>query len=157
MSKLKTVDIKGKDYVTVDQRVKYFRAANPSTFDGWAMIDDVVTFDPEKGFIVIKTTIYDDKGVARATGIASETRDSSYINKTSYVENCETSAWGRALANLGIGLDGGAVCSAEELMLALKAQAESKKKYEERKEAAKDVQLPTSDDFVRGMNGTVGN
>ena len=53
-----------------------------------------------------------------ATGLAQEKENSSFINKTSFVENCETSAWGRALGNLGIGIDT-AVASAEEVKNAI--------------------------------------
>ena len=56
-----------------------------------------------------------------ATGIAEEVKGSTFINKTSYVENCETSAWGRALANMGIGLDT-SVASAEEVQNAIANQ-----------------------------------
>ena len=56
-----------------------------------------------------------------ATGHAHEDRNSSSINKTSYIENCETSAIGRALGALGIGSDE-FISSAEELNNALEAQ-----------------------------------
>jgi hypothetical protein len=51
-----------------------------------------------------------------------EKADSSYINKTSYVENCETSAWGRALANFAIGVDA-SVASADEVANAIKKES----------------------------------
>ena len=51
----------------------------------------------------------------------------SFINKTSYVENCETSAWGRALANFGIGL-GTSVASADEVANAIENQKSTKTK-----------------------------
>lgn len=44
------------------------------------------------------------EGRIMGVGFAQEDRTSSMINKTSYVENCETSAWGRCMANLGIGI-----------------------------------------------------
>ena len=44
-----------------------------------------------------------------------------FINKSSYVENCETSAWGRALANFGIGVDS-SIASAEEVMADMSKQ-----------------------------------
>ena len=50
--------------------------------------------------------------------MAEEIKGSTFINKTSYVENCETSAWGRALANFGIGLET-AVASADEIQNAI--------------------------------------
>jgi hypothetical protein len=45
----------------------------------------------------------------------------SLVNKTSYIENCETSAWGRALGNLGIGIDA-SIASAEEVITAIAQQ-----------------------------------
>jgi len=58
------------------------------------------------------------KGKILAQGIAQEEKASSYINKSSYVENCETSAWGRALGNFGIGIDT-SVASYEEVSNAI--------------------------------------
>ncbi len=53
--------------------------------------------------------------------MAEEEKGSTFINKTSYVENCETSAWGRALANFGIGLET-SVASADEVKNAIANQ-----------------------------------
>ncbi len=116
MTKLKTVNIKGKEYVEVNERLKHFR----STFKGWCLTSDVVDLSETR--CVIKATIFDENGNIRATGHAYEKEGSSFINKTSFVENCETSAWGRALANLGIGLDT-SVASFEEVANAVKQQA----------------------------------
>ena len=59
------------------------------------------------------------------SGTAEEEKGSTYINKTSYVENCETSAWGRALGCIGIGLDT-SVASAEEVINAVNNQDKPK-------------------------------
>jgi hypothetical protein len=48
------------------------------------------------------------------------------VNGTSYIENCETSAVGRALGMIGLGLNGGGICSAEELVNAVTAQQQMK-------------------------------
>ena len=116
MTKLKTVNIKGKEYVEVNERLKHFR----STLKGWCLTSDIVELDEKR--CVIKATVWDDNGNIRATGHAYETEGSSFINKTSFIENCETSAWGRALANLGIGLDT-SVASFEEVANAVKQQS----------------------------------
>ena len=116
MTKLKTVNIKGKEYVEVNERLKHFR----SNYNGWCLTSDVVELTDDR--CVIKATIFDDNGNIRATGHAYEKEGSSFINKTSFVENCETSAWGRALANLGIGLDT-SVASYEEVANAVKQQS----------------------------------
>jgi hypothetical protein len=108
MTKLKSVNIQGKQYVEVSERLKHFR----TTYIGYSLISEVV--DINETSITIKATIYDDKQNPIASGIAQEVKGSSFINKTSYVENCETSAWGRALANFGIGIDA-AVASYNEV------------------------------------------
>jgi hypothetical protein len=76
---------------------------------------------------VIKASVLNDKGEIVATGFAQEDKSSSYINKTSYVENCETSAWGRALANLGIGIDTSIASSNEVAMAIAKDKLPTKK------------------------------
>jgi len=126
---LKTVDIKGKDYVTVNDRLKYFRA----TFKGYGLVTEVIhqtdssilLFNEKdvkkEATITLRANIVNSEGVTVATGIAHETENSNYINKTSFVENCETSAWGRALANFGIGIDAN-VASADEVANQIKNQ-----------------------------------
>ena len=97
MHKFKTTNIKGKDYVEVNQRLLYFR--NEKAYADWSIESELVDLQPDR--CCIRAVIRDAEGRIRATGHASEDRTSSMINKTSYVENCETSAIGRALANMG--------------------------------------------------------
>jgi|TARA_Y100000114_G_scaffold109517_1_gene103024 hypothetical protein len=115
--KLKTINIKGKEYVEVNERLKYFRSHYPNH----TLTSEVIEKTPDS--ILILTTIRNENGVAVATGLAEEIKGSTFINKTSYVENCETSSWGRALGNLGIGLDT-SVASAEEVQNAIANQKE---------------------------------
>lgn len=117
MCKLKTINIKGRDYVEVNERLKAFRTL--PEYKGYSLESDVIEL--ENGVITIKATIRDENGVIKATGLAQEKESSSFINKTSFVENCETSAWGRALGNLGIGIDT-SVASAEEVQNAINNQ-----------------------------------
>ena len=121
MNKLKTIKIKGREYVEVNERLKYFR----NNYPNFTLTSEITHIDSE--MVVVKASIIDPDWVTKATGHAHEEKSSSYINKTSYVENCETSAWGRALANFGIGIDSG-VASADEVETAIKKQADSKKK-----------------------------
>jgi len=116
---MKTINIHGKQYVEVKERIKYFR----ENFKDWSLTSEVINLTEDR--CVIKATISNEKGRVIASGIAYESKGSSYINKTSFIENCETSAWGRALANIGIGLDV-AIASADEVLNA-KAQDKSKK------------------------------
>lgn len=117
---MKTVNIKGKEYVEVNERLKEFR----KNFKDYSLTTEIIELKPD--YCILKAVITDDKGIIRATGLAQENRESSYINKTSYVENCETSAWGRALGNFGIGIDS-AICTADELLMAIAAQKEEEK------------------------------
>jgi len=112
---MKTVSIKGKSYVEVNERLKYFR----QNFKGYSLLSEIVELTDEK--IVIKARILSPDLVEVANGLAYELAGSSFINKTSYIENCETSAWGRALANFGIGLDNN-VASADEVSQAIELQ-----------------------------------
>ena len=116
---MKTINIHGKQYVEVKERIKYFR----ENFKDWSLTSEVIDLTEDR--CVIKATISNEKGRVIASGIAYESKGSSYINKTSFIENCETSSWGRALANIGIGLDV-AIASADEVLNA-KAQDKSKK------------------------------
>jgi len=115
MSKLKTINIKGKDYVEVHERLKFFRANYPNFTLSSKVLEKTDTS------ILIKATIRNEEGRVIASGLAEESKGSTFINKTSYVENCETSAWGRALGNFGIGLDT-SVASADEVSNAIAQQ-----------------------------------
>ena len=96
---LTTMDIKGKGYVLVNERVKAFRMLYPNGI----ITTEIVSL--ADGVVVMKATVSDDNGCLLSTGYAYERESSTYINKTSYIENCETSAVGRALGFLGIGID----------------------------------------------------
>lgn len=109
---LETVQIKGKDYVTVNERVKAFRMVCP---DG-RIETEMIMFDA--GRVIFKATICDKDGNVLGTGYSEEKEGSTMINKTSFVENCETSAVGRALGFSGIGIDG-SMASAEEVATAI--------------------------------------
>lgn len=110
---IKTTDIKGKAYSEVPQRITAFRKLYPEGFIRTKLLSN------EGGVAIMQTEVgyYDtaeDVERVLATGMAYEKEGSTFINKTSYIENCETSAIGRALGMLGIGIDG-SVASAEEV------------------------------------------
>lgn len=136
---MKTINIKGKEYVQVNERLKEFR----NNFKDYSLTTDIVELGND--FCTMKATIIDDKGVIRATGYAREVVAKSPINKFAFVENCETSAIGRALGNFGIGIDT-AICTADEFLTKLsqdiedktpaqKAQETRQKNKEEKEEA----------------------
>ena len=109
MNEMKTINIKGKEYVTVNERIKAFR----NTYKDYSLVTDII--EMSDNHCVMKASILDPQGKVVATGYARETVSKSPINKFAFVENAETSAWGRALGNFGIGVDT-AICSAEELL-----------------------------------------
>lgn len=137
----KTGTVVSKEYAEVNQRIKAFRMLYPEGFihtelvsnvDGVCVIRAKVGFEDEKGHHVL------------GTGTAYEKETSSFINKTSYIENCETSAVGRALGMLGIGVDT-SVASAEEVQNAMLNQDKSEEKpvenQPERKASPKQVEI----------------
>lgn len=106
-----TMDIKGKAYAEVNQRTKAFRMVYPEG----TINTEIISL--ENGICTMKATIMNE-GKILGTGFAQEKEGSTFINKTSYVENCETSAVGRALGMCGFGIDT-SICSADELQNAL--------------------------------------
>jgi hypothetical protein len=116
--KFKTTNIRGKAYVDVSERVKFFR--QEEQYKNWTISTEVTMLD-DKDECICKTIIADPEQRVIATGLAHEVKSSSNINKTSYVENCETSAVGRALAMLGIGIDA-SIASANEVKDAIAKQ-----------------------------------
>ena len=121
---MKTINIKGKEYITVNERLIYFR--NTNEFKGFGIKEDIVSIDDTEG--IFKVTIYDSNGEPIVSAHAQEYRDSSYINKTSFVENGFTSALGRALGYLGIGIDT-SIASANEVQNAVTNQKSDNKKW----------------------------
>ena len=98
-AELKATDIKGKKYIPVNERVKAFRMLYPE--------GEIKTFLEryEDGIVIYRASVYNEQGRQLATGYAKEVEGSTNINRTSAIENCETSAVGRALGFLGIGID----------------------------------------------------
>lgn len=114
-SEIKMTDIgRGKEYAEVPQRVQAFRKLFPMG----TITSEVLSL--ENGICVIRATASVD-GVILGEGIAYEKEGNGFINKTSYIENCQTSAVGRALGFVGIGSDT-SIASAEEVMNAQKQQ-----------------------------------
>lgn len=116
-SQVTGTDIKGKTYIEVNQRIKAFRMVYPNG----SIITDIVSLD--NGIVTIKASVSNEDGAVIATGYAQEKESSSFINKTSFIENCETSAVGRALGFCGFGIDT-SVASYEEVANAIENQPE---------------------------------
>ena len=97
---LKYTEIKGKNYITVNQRVLAFRELYPNG----RINTEIVKISAENGTtVIVKASVYDGDALI-STGHALETPNKNKnINQFSALENCETSAVGRALGLLGIG------------------------------------------------------
>lgn len=141
-----TMDIKDKDYAPVNQRIKAFRMCYPEGFIVTELVSDTngvcifrakVGYEDERGHHVL------------GTGTSWEKETSSYINKTSYIENSETSAVGRALGMAGFGIDL-SVASAEEVQNAINNQ--EKQEQPLGRPITKQKRVPATAEQVRIMN-----
>jgi hypothetical protein len=108
-----TVNIKGKKYSTVNERLKHLLQYFPEA----RFNEEILFHDNER--VIVKTELYIGDTIF-SVGTAEEWRNSSFINKTSALENCSSSALGRCLA--AFGLSGSEYASAEELVNALNNQ-----------------------------------
>lgn len=119
---MKSVNIKGKKYITVNERLLHFR--KQPHFKGWRIVEELVELNDKEG--VFKVSIYDTENNLISSAHAQEYRDSSYINKSSFLENGYTSALGRALGYLGIGIDV-SIATADEMVNAISNQNKTQK------------------------------
>jgi len=131
----------GKKYTEVAKRVEAFRTHFGLKYG----ITTNIVVDNEKR-VVIKAQVYDlsNKEIAVGEGYAEEIRGSSLVNKTSAIENCETSAIGRALASLG--LHGGQYASVNEID---KAQNNEKNIDENKEKPKAETKKPTLDETIK--------
>tara|TARA_Y100001938_G_scaffold127379_1_gene180197 strand:- start:83 stop:676 length:594 start_codon:yes stop_codon:yes gene_type:complete len=133
---LKTIPIKDKDYVPVDERLRafhkyYYGHIETEVLERDTCIDQLSGKQAERYVVVARVYPYsfdmeaDEHTRSRFySGSASEISTQGFINKTSALENCETSAIGRALGIMGIGLDNG-VASYQEVKQAKKSQEQA--------------------------------
>ena len=114
---LNTLNIKGNEYVPVNERLRGFWNLYPNGRILTTLVSN------ENGVCVMRAEVYINKEdtIPTTTGTAYEKESSSFINKTSYIENCETSCIGRALGILGIGIEK-SIASAEEVENAIENQ-----------------------------------
>lgn len=111
------------EYAQVNERIKAFRTVCPNG----GIITELIS--NENGMCIFKAMVLDENGRVLGTGTAYEKEGSSFINKTSYIENCETSAIGRALGVCGFGIDV-SVASYEEVANAIRNQEVTKEEAE---------------------------
>jgi hypothetical protein len=120
-----------KDYAMVSERVTAFRKIWPEGF----IKTEIISNDGTTVLMQARAGYYldDHSEFILATGYAQEVRGKGLVNGTSHIENCETGAVGRALGMIGLGLNGGGICSAEELVNAVTAQKQMEADFEKTK------------------------
>ena len=131
-SEIKMIDMKGKNYAMVPERVTAFRKLYPEGFIKTEILSNdgtTILMQAKVGY-----QIPGGSEVVLGTGFAQEVKGRGMVNNTSHVENCETSAVGRALGFLGLGVEGGGICSAEELANAVTAQKQMEADFEKLKQ-----------------------
>ena len=127
---ISTTEIKGSQYAAVSERIKAFRKLFPEGFIKSEMISN------ENGVCIFKA----EAGIGDTVlgvGFAYEKEGSSFINKTSYIENCQTSAVGRALGMCGIGIDTDVASYDEVATATVNQEAEKPISAEQKKALAK--------------------
>lgn len=142
---IKTVKIKDKEYAEVSQRIKAFRMCYPEGSIRTYIISN------ENGVCVIRAEVMTDQGRVLGTGTAFEEQSANYINKVSYIENCETSAVGRALGMAGFGVDV-AVASAEEVMNANQSNTSTKRQNKEKKQQEDAETMKITDVMIEALS-----
>jgi hypothetical protein len=133
-------------YVTVAERIAAFYQSYPTG----RICTQILEHNEESGFILMRAEVFrsTDDAQPSATGHAFEVRGDGYVNRTSYIENAETSAVGRSLALLGFEVRRG-IASREEMEKAARMPAERpaqapESKPPERKPAAKPAPQPAA-------------
>ena len=110
-----------EDYETVEERLVKFWKEHP---DGQI---HTRLLEMSAGRFIVEASIYRTEADPRAwtTGLAEETVQGRGVNATSALENCETSAIGRALANAGYATKGKRASREEMTKVAVKSAAQS--------------------------------
>lgn len=121
--KSKAINIKGKEYVLVADRITFFNENYP---DG--SIETELLSQPEAEHIVIKAIVRPDASERKFVGHSQAKIGDGYINKTAALENAETSAVGRALAMMGIGVIE-SIASADEINKATGSEGQTLSQY----------------------------
>ncbi|HNA61515.1 MAG TPA: hypothetical protein PKW79_00355 [Rhabdochlamydiaceae bacterium] len=92
-TELKLLNLKGKDYLGVAERIHWFREDHPS----WTIQTELIHWNEK--FTIIKASVLDESGRVLSVGTKSQQADSF----DAFIEKAETGAIGRCLANLGYG------------------------------------------------------
>lgn len=135
------IPLRGKNYVMVNQKVKAFRKVYPC---GQVDTDLVSLEKTDKGkyLAIFRATVRDEEGNLLGSGWAKEEQGSSTVNRTSWLENAETGAIGRAMSACGFGIDA-SYSSADEVILAENQREEQdrRRKAASKPKTAKDYAM----------------
>jgi len=144
---MKKIQIKGKDYIEVNERVKQFHIDYPNGSITTELIEMTDRF-------ITKTTVIPDVKFPdrKFTGLAYEKEDSTFINKTSALENAETSSVGRCMGFLGLGIDT-SIASYDEVANAVKQQKDKPKTIPPINLKDQEVPNPHYDKVVNELGG----
>ena len=145
-SQIEGIDLKGKNYAMVSERITAFRKLYPEGF-----IKTDILFNDGTTILMKATCGYyreDGSEAVLGVGLAQEVKGRGMVNGTSHVENCQTGAIGRAIGVLGIGQNGGGICSAEELVNAITGQ---KQIEDEEKSAARKANKAGAEKKIGGV------
>ena len=141
-----------EDYELVEDRLKKYWKENPEG----RIETNVVHITDDGSCVTIKAEIMDNDGRLVSTGIAQETKGDGFANTTSWMENCETSAIGRALANWKYQGNKKARPSREEMAKvernSVTPTTDTKKKAEE---SVADSSAPSEDDIIIVTEGSM--
>ena len=107
IKKIPTINLKGKQYTEVKDRVMFFRM--DEQYKGCYFTTELISVTDENALVMCK--VFNKEGVVIATGTGYERANQGPVNIKDHVENAETSAVGRALGFLGIGIVGGIATS----------------------------------------------
>jgi len=146
------VEIHGKQYQTVAYRVGKFRESHPMI----SLTTEILFRDQDE--VVMIARISDEQGRVIATGHAEEQRSRSQINRTSALENAETSAIGRALASFGLG--GTEFATADEVANAIHQQNQPPQQRatdQQNNPAPSDARQKINNDIVHALDTLFGD
>lgn len=146
----KAIQIQGKDYVLVSDRIIYF---NENYEKGSILTELISEYDSD--IIIVKATVYPEDNGRKFTGYSQAVKGAGFINKTAALENAETSAVGRALAMMGIGVID-SVASVDELNKAKGTDSDIVKAKQKLYKVFKDNGIEESTDMKAQIQQALG-
>lgn len=148
----KAIKIQGKGYVLVSDRILYFNETYPNGFITTSLLSD-----PLSDIVVVRATITPDaeKPNRRFQGMSQAVKGAGFINKTAALENAETSAVGRALAMMGIGVID-SIASADEIKKSAGTDGNIAQAKQRLFKAFKDANITDSTDMMANIQQAIG-